>query len=205
MAQSLEVLGDRWALLVIRDLMPGPRRFTDLLDTCGGITPKQLATQLRQLQDAGAVVRDQREGRREVWYELSPSGRELAPVVDQLLLWGLRHVVQPPASDEPVHPYHVMNGTRVALAHAAPGPAPVVWVWRMEGVAFTLRCDDQGWTLVDGADPAAAVVVDTTARAWAEFVTSPRQGRDLGGAITVSGAPSDVERFRATFGTAPAP
>jgi DNA-binding HxlR family transcriptional regulator len=200
MARALEAVGDRWGLLVVRDLMHGPRRFTDLLDTCGGITPKQLATQLRQLRDVGVVVRDQQEGRREVWYDLSPSGRELTPVVDHLLLWGIRHAAEAPSQDEPIHPFHVLNGTRVALANAGRvPPAPLAWVWRMGASAFTLRYDGHRWTLEDTADPAADVVVDTTASAWAEFVMTPPDRRDLRAAAQLHGEQAAVDTFADFF------
>jgi DNA-binding HxlR family transcriptional regulator len=200
MARALETVGDRWALLVVRDLMHGPRRFSDLLDTCGGITPKQLTTQLGQLRDAGVVHRDQQEGRREVWYSLSPSGRELAPVVDHLLLWGFRHAVEPPRRGERLDPLHLLNGTRVALQHAdRVPPAPVVWVWRMDEQALTLRYDGRTWTLTEDGDPAADVVVDTTAAAWAEFVTASRDRRHLGDAVALQGAPEALATFSACF------
>ena len=200
MARTLEAVGDRWALLVVRDLMHGPRRFTDLLDTCGGVTPKQLATQLRQLQDAGVVVRDQQTGRREVWYDLSPSGRELTPVVDHLLRWGIRHAVEPPGADEAVHPVHVLNGTRVALANAGRvPPAPLVWVWRMGERSFTIRFDGQRWTLEDTGDPAPDVVVHTTASAWAEFVMTPPDQRTLQDAVELHGEAAAVDTFTAFF------
>jgi len=199
MARALEVVGDRWALLVVRDLMHGPRRFSDLLDTCGGITPKQLTTQLGQMRDAGVVQRDQQEGRREVWYSLSPSGRELAPVVDHLLLWGLRHAAEPPTQGERLHPLHLLNGTRVALQHADRVPPPVVWVWRMDEHTLTLRYDGRTWTLTEAGDPAADVVVDTTAAAWARFVTTPPDRRNLEDAVALRGAPEAVALFTACF------
>jgi DNA-binding HxlR family transcriptional regulator len=200
MARALEAVGDRWALLVVRDLMHGPRRFSDLLDTCGGITPKQLTTQLGLLRDAGVVVRDQQQGRREVWYALSPAGRELAPVVDHLLLWGLRHAAQPPRQDERLHPLHLLNGTRVALQHSGRvPPAPVVWVWRMEEQALTLRYDDGTWMLAEEGDPAADVIVDTTASGWARFVSAPAGQRHLEDVVDLEGAPEAVAVFTAFF------
>jgi len=54
---TLEVIGDKWSLLVIRDLLTGAKRFTDLMDRLGGITPKTLSQRLRELEDAGLVSR----------------------------------------------------------------------------------------------------------------------------------------------------
>ena len=76
---------------MIRDLLTGAKRFTDLMDRLGGITPKTLSQRLRELQDAGIVTADREPGRREVWYRLTPAGADLGPVIDTLGWWGLRH------------------------------------------------------------------------------------------------------------------
>src|ERR1700749_5320420 len=89
-ARSLEEVGARWSLLVIRDLLTGAKRFTDLMDRLGGITPKTLSQRLRELDDAGIVTADREPGRREGWYRLTPAGAELGPAFDQLPLGGLR-------------------------------------------------------------------------------------------------------------------
>ena len=83
-ARALERVGDRWSLLVIRDLLTGAKRFTDLMDRLGGITPKTLSQRLRELEDAGIVASDREPGRREVWYRLTPAGADLRPVLDAL-------------------------------------------------------------------------------------------------------------------------
>src|SRR2546430_8628493 len=86
-ARALERVGDRWTLLVVRDLLTGPKRFTDLMDRMAGITPKTLTQRLRDLEADGLVDVDRVAGRREVWYRLSPAGEDLGPALDELLLW----------------------------------------------------------------------------------------------------------------------
>src|SRR6516164_7953325 len=83
-ARTLELVGERWSLLVIRDLLTGPKRFTDLMDRLGGITPKTLSQRLSELDSAGIVAVDREPGRREVWYSLTPAGADLRPVIDSL-------------------------------------------------------------------------------------------------------------------------
>ena len=61
-ARALERVGERWNLLVIRDLITGPKRFTDLMDRLGGITPKTLSQRLSELEDAGIVIADREPG-----------------------------------------------------------------------------------------------------------------------------------------------
>src|SRR5216110_2468863 len=96
LAKALEHVGDRWALLVVRDLMTGPKRFTDLMDRLAGITPKTLTRRLRDLEAYDLVEVERQAGRREVWYRLSPAGEELQPALDELLLWGMHNVAEPP-------------------------------------------------------------------------------------------------------------
>ena len=104
LARTLEVIGEKWSLLVVRDLLRGPQRFTDLMRYMGGITPKWLTQRLRDLEEAGIVERDSAPGRREVWYRLTDKGRDLAPVVASLAVWGLDHAMRRPLPAEVVHP-----------------------------------------------------------------------------------------------------
>src|SRR5262245_6299596 len=131
MARALEVVGERWSLLIVRDLLLGPLRFTDLARSLTDITPTRLTNRLRQLEAAGVVTREPPTSGREVWYELTEAGLDLAPVVDALTLWGIEHAFESPRPEEPVHPAPVMIGTKVFLdARAGDFPRPVVWVWR---------------------------------------------------------------------------
>src|ERR1700690_3507423 len=83
-ARALEQVRHRGSLLVIRDLLTGAKRFTDLMDRLGGITPKTLSQRLRELEDAGIVAADREPGGREVWYRLTPAGADLGPVLGAL-------------------------------------------------------------------------------------------------------------------------
>jgi DNA-binding HxlR family transcriptional regulator len=90
---SLEVFGDRWSLLIVRDLMVrGFRAFQDFLDSGEGIATNILSDRLRRLQGAGIVEaeRDAKDGRR-VNYRLTKKGIDLAPVMLELLIWGAQH------------------------------------------------------------------------------------------------------------------
>jgi DNA-binding HxlR family transcriptional regulator len=118
-ARALERVGDRWSLLVIRDLLTGAKRFTDLMDRLGGITPKTLSQRLRELEDAGIVTADREPGRREVWYRLTPAGADLGPVLDALSRWGLQHAWRRPLPGEPLHAEHLLRSATQAIDLAA--------------------------------------------------------------------------------------
>lgn len=180
MARSLELLGERWSLLVVRDLLLGPRRFTDLMRSLAGITPARLTERLKHLQAAGVVHRDRPPGRREAWYQLTTAGQDLGPIVDALTLWGIRHAPLTVRHGEAVHPEHVLRGTKVWLQARASPARPVTWVWQFPtGQAYTLRFGQAGWVLARTPTPGADVVVDTTPEAWAAFLTAPPGARHL--------------------------
>ncbi|SRR6266536_4383003 len=207
MARSLELVGERWSLLVVRDLLLGPRRFSDLARSLGGITPTRLTKRLRNLQTAGVVERDRPRGRREVWYRLTEAGRDLGPVVDALTLWGIQHGAPAVRPGEPVRPEHVMNGAKVWLTWRQARPrTPVIWVWRFPAEdPYTLRFDGTAWQLTRGdAQADAHVVVQTTPAAWAGFLTTPPPHRRLPDpGIHLTATPAARADFAAAFDASP--
>ncbi len=90
---SLEIFGDRWSLLIVRDLMVrGFRTFKEFLRSGEGIATNVLADRLRKLQEAGIVTVEAGAGDgRSVSYRLTEKGIDLAPVLLELLIWGARH------------------------------------------------------------------------------------------------------------------
>lgn len=90
---SLEVLGDRWSLLIIRDLMVrGFRTFREFQQSGEGIASNILADRLRKLEKSGIITSEQGEtDKRTVNYRLTEKGIDLAPVLLELLIWGARH------------------------------------------------------------------------------------------------------------------
>jgi DNA-binding HxlR family transcriptional regulator len=96
-ARTLDIIGERWTILVLRDLLlEGPRRFQDFERSLGGISPNPLSARLKRLEDAGVVERrfyEQHPPRAE--YLLTPKGRALGPVLKALLEWGRKHTEPP--------------------------------------------------------------------------------------------------------------
>ena len=100
LAKSLDVVGDRWALLVVRELLLGPRRFTDLQDGLPGIGTNVLSTRLRELEAEGIVERSVMPSPTPaVLYELTDDGRDLRPVVQAFSRWGARRLTRAGADD----------------------------------------------------------------------------------------------------------
>jgi DNA-binding HxlR family transcriptional regulator len=92
-AKTLELIGDRWTLLVVRDLLPGRRRFQDLLESMPGLAPNVLSDRLKLMEEHGLIARhfySEHPPRAE--YELTDRGRELGMIVGALADWGSRHV-----------------------------------------------------------------------------------------------------------------
>lgn len=90
-AQSLDILGERWALLVVRELMFGPKRFTDLKADLAGIASNVLTQRLADLEAAGVVLRRETPPPAKArLYELSDWGRDLEPVIEVLGRWAAR-------------------------------------------------------------------------------------------------------------------
>ncbi len=201
-ARALEKIGDKWSLLIVRDLLHEPQRFSDLKATLGKITPRWLTQRLRELEAAGIVERDSQAGRREVWYRLSAAGRALSPVVDALFNWGQRHAMRPPQPGEVLNPELMVHGLARSLNHNAKiRLQPTHWVMQFPEGAFTVACDGRQWTSRSGETPDADVIVTTTPEIWAHVVTSPRAERiRLSARVDLAGRADRIAEFAALFG-----
>ena len=90
--KALEVIGAKWTLLLIRDLLEGPRRFGELEGSLEGISPRTLAIRLKELEHDGVVRRDCSAGEAHPMYSLTPKGRSLSSILDQMRAWGMAAV-----------------------------------------------------------------------------------------------------------------
>lgn len=100
-ARALDLVGDKWTLLIIRDLASGPRRFVQLQRVLPGISTEQLRSRLNRMVADGLLTRTRyREVPPRVDYELTASARDLMPVLGTLATWGHRWAWSPPRSGE---------------------------------------------------------------------------------------------------------
>lgn len=103
-ARALDLVGDRWTLLLVRELLIGPRRFRDLLSGLPGIGPNLLSSRLKGLEAEGVVERFELPAPAGVTaYRLTPLGADLEPVVLALFQWGWKHAPVD-GSDTHYHP-----------------------------------------------------------------------------------------------------
>jgi DNA-binding HxlR family transcriptional regulator len=130
MASGLDVIGDRWTLLVVRELILGPRRFTELAAGLPGIGTDILTARLRGLADAGVLSRTG-TGRQQR-YELTERGRALRPVLTELGRWGAAEL------DLPASPDQVPARTGLTTLILDPPPAPA----GLTGT-FDISCDGE--------------------------------------------------------------
>jgi DNA-binding HxlR family transcriptional regulator len=102
-ARALDLVGDKWTLLIVRDLLSGPRRFVELQRVLPGISTEQLRSRLNRMVADGMLTRKRyREVPPRVDYELTERSRELAPVLGELARWGYEWAWSPPRTAERV-------------------------------------------------------------------------------------------------------
>lgn len=124
LARAAEIVGQRWTLLILRDLSVGARRYSDLAAGLPGIPTNTLASRLKELEDEGLVSRTAPSGaERSVVYALTPRGEELGPALDALSRWGAGGM-RAPREGEIVTPASITAALRVA---ARDGGVPADW------------------------------------------------------------------------------
>src|SRR5438067_5452343 len=120
-ARALDVIGERWTPLIVRELLLGPRRYTDLLDALPGIGTNILVGRLADLRSHGVVVKRTLPPPTPVAvYELTEAGEALAPVIGELRAWGDRFAPPPKAGDA-VRPAWIIQGAASRDASLEPG------------------------------------------------------------------------------------
>jgi DNA-binding HxlR family transcriptional regulator len=196
-AQALAVVGEKWSLLIIRDLLISSKRFTDLLHTLNGITPKLLTTRLRELEANGVVERDQAEGRRDVWYRLTPKGIELRPVIEALLVWGIDHT-PPPAPTIVVEPGR-SRATVLAMLNRRRIRPERETVWKISAGSesgYQIRFDGDRWLRVNEPEREEDIHVTAPLDVWVGLLKSGSHPRDAFlGQVRIQGDPVRAAEF----------
>jgi DNA-binding HxlR family transcriptional regulator len=153
---ALNAVGDRWALLIVRDLMLGPRRFSELASGLGGVGTDILTARLRGLEDAD-VVRRAGQGRA-ARYELTSSGRQLQPAVLELARWGAARLQLP--DDPAAVPARVMLTALLLDAASLPQQLSGCFELRADGEQTVFEVADGAVTLDAAGPPGATITLD---------------------------------------------
>jgi DNA-binding HxlR family transcriptional regulator len=160
-ATGLDMIGDRWAPLIIRDLLLGPLRFNDLAQGLPGIGTNTLTRRLKHLEDAGVVARGLLPvPERGTAYELTPYGRELEPIFLALGRWGTRSMGRLPAEV-------AMRSRWLATAMLAfhdqthQIATPTTWELRLTDGVFSVRAERRDLAISAGPPARADLVVST--------------------------------------------
>jgi DNA-binding HxlR family transcriptional regulator len=162
LARGLDIIGERWSLLIVRELMIGPRRYTDLQGGLPGIGTNVLAARLKDLADMGIVTKQTLPPPAPaIVYELTDAGQALGPSLQALRQWGTEHA-PPPQPDDAVRPAWVlMSAANTPSRIAAPGKVCQLQIGQE---VFHLVSRDAGFSVYGGAaeHPDASVEVDPT-------------------------------------------
>jgi len=179
---ALNVVGERWALLVVRDLFLGPRRYTELLTGLGGIGTDILAARLRTLQEHG-LVRQVGKGRAQR-YELTDSGRELRPVLAALGRWGADRVRLP--ADPAQIPPRVPLTSLLIGATALPRQANGAYAIRVE--QEEVRVDVAGGQVHPAPDSKPGTTIELTRSGLRALILgAPTSELEQDGDLTIEG------------------
>jgi DNA-binding HxlR family transcriptional regulator len=157
-ARALEVVGERWTLLIVRELLLGPRRFTDLADGLPGIGSSVLAARLADLEQSGLVAkRTMPPPAASVVYELTDEASGLRPVLAALANWGMNLLGRPRTDDE-VHGRWLVLGLAVT-AKPAPSIPDAIYELRVDDDAFHVRSRDGHLRPAQGPAPDARATI----------------------------------------------
>lgn len=178
-AKALDRVGERWTLLIIRDLLLGGRRYTDLHRGLPGLTTNLLAKRLQDLESSGIITRrDLPPPAGSTVYELTPLGRELEPAVLALGRFGAHWILSDPSDRGD------LRWVLVSLRRRYQGGlAPAQIGLAADGVPYTLTIDHDGLRATDGSPATAPVSLTATAQAMVAIFATGAPPRSVGASI----------------------
>jgi DNA-binding HxlR family transcriptional regulator len=199
-AHALDLVGERWALLVVRELLLGPKRFTDLRAGLPNASPNVLAQRLRDLEGAG-VVRRRRlpPPAASRVYELTDWGMELEPVIIRLGRWGSRSPSRP--RDAALGVDSLILSFRTMFDPQAAEGIGAVYELRLGEDRFRAEVADGRFEVERGGAERADAIIETDPATLAALVY---EGRGLAealrsGDVKIEGEEAEVERFLSLF------
>jgi DNA-binding HxlR family transcriptional regulator len=199
-AHAMDIVGERWALLVVRELMLGPKRFTDLRQGLPGISPNVLAQRLEQLEAAGVVRRRQLPPPAPSRvYQLTDWGQELEPAIRALGRWGARSPARPARA--PMSPDSFVLSLRTMFDAEAAASLTASIALRIGADAFHATVGGGRIDVVRGEAQAPDASLEGEAAALAGLVYGGRTLAEAvrSGDVRSSGDKAVLRRFLALF------
>ncbi|HXP57006.1 MAG TPA: helix-turn-helix domain-containing protein [Streptosporangiaceae bacterium] len=198
LARALELVGERWTLLIMRELLARPSRYTDLLDDLPGIPTNVLSTRLKELEEAGIVERRIAPApQRGILYAPTEAGQNLQGAVIALALWGNAHLGEQ-EPNEFVPPSSVVMALRATFNPGAAHGLTATWeIHTGDAVMYAAVADGQLATGVGPApgEPDLVITVPSdevlTYRAMMQAISN--------GAAELTGQQSLLEKFARVF------
>jgi DNA-binding HxlR family transcriptional regulator/putative sterol carrier protein len=201
LARALDVVGSRWTLLIVRELRPGPRRFTDLVEGLPGISRKLLSERLRDLERDGLIARKELPppAARQV-YELTDEGRNLATAMAPLVAWGSRHMGELRPTDT-IRPRWSAVGMAILADREAAKGVRETYQYTVGDASFYFIVDDGSIEVRDGRAEKASVVVSADEETWADILSDKITASSAAatGALVVTGDRQSTKRLGKIF------
>jgi DNA-binding HxlR family transcriptional regulator len=198
-AKSLDLVGDRWTLLLVRELLlRGPSRYTDLRNGLPGVATNLLADRLRDLEAAGLVAREEAPPPvATTLFRLTPRGEELRPLLDELMKWGLPLMVEQRPEDA-VRSHWLAGAIELMVGDRHPDRDPVTLELRIGDEPIVIAARDGETTVTLGAvpDPDAGLIGPEKPVLGLLLGLLDRAGAEAMG-VAVEGDPKVIERFAA--------
>ncbi len=197
-ARSLDVIGDRWSLVLVRHLLLAPRGFQELRQRTG-IAPRVLSSRLRELAANGFVAQ-----RREGGYELTERGRSLEPIVASIARWFTRHGIDALEIDTgrftETSPHSILESLPFLLREEVAKDAKVTFEIRLTGQGggvWTVRIEGGQCEVVQGFAERADVRYTADAKVWCMMALGLSEARDLfkRGLVTKDGDAAAMDHF----------
>lgn len=183
LAKALDIVGERWTLLVVRNLLLGPLRYSDLLRGLPGITTNLLAKRLKEMEDHGLIERVRTAGEGGQAYRLTEIGRALEPAVHALGRWGWQWMTFEPGE------HRSLEWLLVALRRRYRGGVAITAEIVADEVPYTFRLSDTAADVSRGAASGADVRASGPGMAFARLFLGgwPETGVPEGVRITAGG------------------
>lgn len=195
--RAMELVGERWALLIVRDLLVGPRRYSEL--AAGSKIPSNiLAARLKELQAAGILRRAPRS--RVIVYELTDYGRELEPVVLALGAWGFKAMGEP-RGEQIITPDSMTMDLRTAFRPEVAASLPSTgYAARFGGAELLIRVDGSTLDVTRGDGPVdLAFATGPEIRRLISGELAPDRAIETGVVKVLRGRGDLLDRFATTF------